>query len=345
MATRAESSVPNYRKAVREALPAEVFRADNRNLLWIPVHAAIIGVSWWLLAAHFSFWTTPFLALLVGHSFGCMGFIAHDIAHGGGVRNPRLRDALSGVCFAPFWISPYLWRRWHNAEHHGHTQVEGVDPDHLFTIEFYQQNPVLRFLYRLPPFVRNVIVFGSFSFRMNQQTLRMAWLYLTDRDETRRQRLIIVAQTLAGILGFAGATLLLGTQVLVWGYVLPILVGNAIVIGYIATNHFLNPLEHDERDVLATSLSVTLPRPLRWLDGMHQAFGAHVAHHLFPHVSAHNVRTIDAKLAELFPDRFHQMPLLTALAKLWTTPWVYSDHRTLTDPQRGISSPTLGHGL
>lgn len=337
--------VPNYRKLVREALPAEIFRGDNRNLLWIPLHIVIIALGWWLLSANFSPWIAPLVAVAIGHSFACMGFIAHDISHGGGVRNPRLRDVLSGVCFSPFWISPYLWRRWHNSEHHAHTQVEGVDPDHLFTIEFYQTSPILRFLYRIPPLLRNLIVFGSFSFRMNQQTLRMACAYLTSRDQTMRQKLVIVSQTLAGLLGFAGVTLLLGKSVFLWGYLLPILVGNTIVIGYIATNHFLNPLEHDERDLLATSLSVTLPRPLKWLDAMHQSFGAHVAHHLFPHVAPHNTRKIDAKLAELFPDRFHQMPLLKALRELWRTPWVYEDHKTLVDPHRGNRSGTLGHGL
>jgi len=339
-----ERSIPNYRQQLKKALPAEYFQPDRAQLLWFLPHIAIVGTSLWLLTAHFSWWLAPLLSLVIGHSMACLGFLAHDINHGGAVRSPFWRDVLSGIAFSAFAISPKLWKRWHNAEHHGHTQIEGVDPDHLFTIEHYKNNPVLRALYRLSPLARNVVIFSSFSYRMTQQTQRMLWTYLLGNKVPGREKAIMAVQTLAQLGAWIGLTAWLGSQVFIWGYLVPLLVANAIAISYIATNHFLNPLA-DESDVLATSLSVTMPRGLKWLDPWHHWFGAHVAHHLFPQASPKHCRAIDAKAKEMWPDRYHEMSIFKALQLLWQTPWVYEDQKTLLDPRREERVPTLGHGL
>lgn len=342
--TKPERALPNYRQVIRKQLPDSYFKPDHSHLLWFLFHIPLIAGCLWMLKDHFSFWTAPIISLIIGNSFACLGFLAHDIAHGGTTRNLFLRDLLSGIAFSPFTISPRLWRRWHNAEHHGHTQIEGQDPDHLFTIEFYQTSPVLKFLYKLPKLARNLIVFGSFLFRMNQQTMRMAGTYVLSKDVKTHEKWVIVSQQLTMLAGWILIPLMLGTQVLIWGYVIPILIGNFIAISYIATNHFLNPLA-DESDVLGTSLTVTWPKWLSWLDSMHLYFGAHVAHHLFPQVPTKYTRNVEKKIAEVYPDRYHAMPFSKAYRLLWDTPWVYEDNHTLIDPRREIREPTLGHGL
>ena len=315
------STIPNYRQQLKKALPPEYLKPDHWNLLWFPFHFGVIGLCYWALHAHFSYWLAPIAALAIGHSFGCLGFLAHDVCHGGSVKNPIARDLLAGLGFSSLWIGPYLWRRWHNAEHHNNTQIEGLDPDHLFTMEDYQKNLILQALYALHPLARNIVIFSSFSYRMTQQSLRMFFTYLFSPKSTNFQRLVLIAELVVPLVAWVALSLSLGRQVLIWGYIIPVYIANAIVISYIATNHFLNPLA-DERDVLATSLSVTLPAGLRWLDPIHSYFGAHVAHHLFPGAPARYTRQIDAKAAELWPDRYHEMPITTALAMLWRTPWV-----------------------
>jgi fatty acid desaturase len=336
--------IPNYRNQVKRALPDNILEPDYANLGWFLVHGAIISAGYYLLYAHFNWWLAPIIALAIGHSFACMGFLAHDICHGGTIKKLWLRDLLAGLGFSPLAIGPYLWRRWHNVDHHNNTQVEGVDPDHLFTIEDYKHNPILRWLYRITPLARNLIIFSSFSYRMDQQMIRMLLTYVRSRKTTAGQKILLVAQFVVPLTLWVTGSLLLGTQVFWWGYFVPLLIGNAVAISYIATNHFLNPLA-DDRDVLATSLSVTLPKPLRWLDPWHQRFGAHVSHHLFPTAPGKHARQIEAKVAELWPDRFHTMPITTALKLLWQTPWVYEDKVNLVDPHREIRSGTLGHGL
>lgn len=342
--TKPERTFPDYRRALRQALPEQYFRPDGSHALWLLPHAVLIGVCLWLLSAHFSWWYAPFLSVVIAHSFGCMGFVAHDICHGGGIKNGRLRHLLAGFGFSPFWIGPHLWSQWHNADHHNNTQIEGVDPDHLFTIEVYENSRLLKAFTKLNPVVRNFVVFGSFCFRMSQHNLIMALRYLRSEKTPPRGKLIIASQFAVPLAAWVGLTALLGWQALLFGYAIPLILANFLVICYIATNHFLNPLA-DDRDVLATSLSVTLPRPLWWLDVLHSRFGAHVAHHLFPQVPAKYARAIEDKIAELWPDRFHRMPIGKALRLLWITPWLYEEKKTLVDPHRQVRMPTLGHGL
>jgi len=338
------TKIPNYRNTVKKEIPAEYLQPELLTLLWIPVHAAIIGGSLFLLHSYFSWWLAPILSLVIGHSFACLGFLAHDICHGASIRIPLVREFLTALGFSAFGIGPYLWRRWHNTDHHNNTQVEGIDPDHLFTMEDYQKNPILQGLYRLSPLLRNIIIFSSFSYRMTQQTIRMMITYLRSPKSTNYNRVVLIAQFVIPIACWVTLTSLLGTQVFIWGYFVPLLVGNAIAISYIATNHFLNPLA-DDRDVLATSLSVTLPKWLSFLDAWHIHFGAHVAHHLFPQAPARYGRAIENKIQELYPDRFHVMPMMTALHMLWKTPWVYEDKETLIDPHRQLRYKTLGNGM
>ncbi len=335
-------TIPRYRQILRQELPAHYFKPDSRSLFWLLPHAAVIGLGIWLLNKHFTWWSAPFLAFIIGHSFGCMGFVAHEICHGGGIKNKKLQHFLTGVAFSPFGIGAFLWSEWHNATHHSHTQSPEMDPDRLFTMDEYRNSPVMKKLYKMSPKLRSVVFFAFFSMLMTQHNITMVMTYLKNENMTSKDRFRIWAQLLIPKVLWIGGTLMFGWQVLVFGYLLPLLVGNSLVIGYISTNHFLNPLaDHD--DVLASSLSVTLPK---WLDFLHGHFGAHVAHHLFPHAPTRYTRKIEKKIAELWPDRYHEMSWARALKLLWETPWIYGeDGKSLEDPTTGTVKPTLGHGL
>lgn len=338
-------ALPRYRQILKSEVPAHYLKPDNYHLLWFIPHIAIITGCFWVMDAYFRWWLAPILGLIVGHSFGCLGFVAHEICHGGAIKNRKLRHLLAGIAFSPFGIGPHLWSRWHNAEHHGHTQHPDLDPDRLFMVDEYRENVVLKWLYKRSPLARNLVIFGFFSLMMTQHNITVMLRYLKDPKVSGKERAVIVFQFVAPKAFWIGLTLMLGWQVLLMGYVLPLLVGNALVISYIATNHFLNPLA-DESDVLATSLSVTLPKWLGWLDAMHCRFGAHVSHHLFPHAPARHGRKIEKHIQRLWPERFHVMPFGKALKLLWNTPWVYAeDGIDLIDPRKNVRTPTLGNGL
>ncbi len=313
--------------------------------MWFFLHLSIVGVGLWLMSAHFSWWLAPILGLAIGHSVGCLGFVGHEICHGGAIKNQKLRHFLAGIAFSPFGIGPYLWSRWHNASHHGHTQHTELDPDRLFLIDEYKENPVLKWLHRMSPKARNFVIFSFFSLMMTQHNITMAIAYLKDPQSSPRDRAVILFQFFLPKILWIGLTAWMGWEVLLLGYVLPLLIGNAIVIAYISTNHFLNPLA-DHNDVLASSLSVSLPKWLEWVDALHCRFGAHVAHHLFPHAPSRHARKIEKHIARLWPDRYHAMPLTRALKLLGQTPWVYATGgQSLVNPETGDEMGTLGRGL
>jgi fatty acid desaturase len=337
------SAIPDYRRELKKVLPPHVFKPHPESIVWLFINLVIVGATLALMITKFNYAWAWLGSIVIGHSFGAMGFAAHEICHGSAIKGKNIRPLLAGIGFSPLWIGPYLWTKWHNAEHHNNTQVEGIDPDHLFTMETYQTSRALRALYRLSPIARNLVIFGSFCFRMTQQSMRM-WISYFRTAKSFRERWTLIWQLVLPIAFWTAVTLPFGTNIFVFGYIIPLLIANTVAIGYIATNHFLNPLA-DEKDCLETSLSVTLPKSLGWLDKWHCYFGAHVAHHLFPGVPARHARMIEEKCAELWPDRFHSMPLHKALKALWDTPWVYDGRTQLRDPQTGEVSGTLGHGL
>ena len=72
--------------------------------------------------------------------------------------------------------------------------------------------------------------------------------------------------------------------------ILPMMMANATVMSYIATNHMLRPLV-DSDDPLDNTLSLRT----HWLvDALHWRFSHHVEHHLFPAMSSAKHRWFEA---------------------------------------------------
>src|SRR5262249_10325741 len=117
----------------------------------------------------------------------------------------------------------------------------------------------------------------------------------------------------------------------------PLLVANAVVMGYILTNHSLSPLT-DVNDPLLNSLTVTVPRAFA---ALHLDFGLHVEHHLFPAMSPRHLGLVRDQLIARWPDRYQSMPLVEALTRLMATPRLYATATVLCDPKTGQLAPTL----
>jgi fatty acid desaturase len=122
---------------------------------------------------------------------------------------------------------------------------------------------------------------------------------------------------------------LVGAYTFPFLYVVPVVIANAVVMSYIATNHFLNSLT-DVNDPLVNSLSVTGPR---WLEILHLNFGYHVEHHIFPTMSSRFGPQVRDVLVRLYGERYLTMPHTRALRLLYSRPKVHGDHDTLVDPR------------
>lgn len=319
---------------LRRSLPPEVFLPAKSRLLWVPVHYAVIAAG--VLAVTATDWLSVKLAvsLVLGLSFAGLAFVAHEALHGALTKDRTLRRLVGVLGFFPFCLSPRLWLAWHNRVHHGGANLDGRDPDALATMEDYQASAQVRFSTNLQARTRGLFtLFLGFTVQ-SLQVLGSAQRYRI-LDAKGRRRAWLDFGWMAAIwiaLGFV-----FGFGNWVFFYVLPLFVGNAIVMMHIVTNHGLSPLAN-ENDPLLTSLSVTVPRVFGFytLD-----FGFHTEHHLLPGVSLRHGRAIRSKILELAPRRYQSMPLHTALLRFFEQLRVYRDRTTLFDPWTGRTRAAL----
>ena len=134
-----QHSVQHYAREVRGLLPPEVLQPVPAQLWWLPVHLAIIGgLAAVVVLAQPAWYVALACALIAGHSWACLGFLAHEVLHHAVVRN-RTVERLVGYCgLVIFCLSPTLWIAWHNQQHHGHTGDPDADPDHFGTLETWR---------------------------------------------------------------------------------------------------------------------------------------------------------------------------------------------------------------
>ena len=328
----------HYVKALRPELPAEAFTPAHSRLLWIPVHLAIIGMAASAIARGWVPWpVVPLLGVVIGISFSCLTFVAHEAMHGGIVRGKLARQIVGWIGFLPFMVAPRLWASWHDRIHHA-TANFAEDPDIYPTLKEYDASPRIRFFVnafslgerRWRGVLSLVLGFSVQSAHQLVSATRSGFL-------TARQRRIAMFETLIGGAFWIGVAVLVGVLPFLFIYVLPLVVANMVVMGFILTNHNLSP-RVTVNDPLATGLTVTAPK---WIEWVTLRFGLHVEHHLFPAMSsryAHLVR--DAVLAK-WPERYQTMPLTAALGQLHATARVYKNDTTLIDPKTGHEYPTL----
>ncbi|MEO8605876.1 MAG: fatty acid desaturase, partial [bacterium] len=326
-----QTTVQQYARAVRPHLPAEIFQPATGRLAWLPLHVAIIICLGAVIVALQPAWYVALAcALVAGHSWACLAFLAHETMHHAVVRN-RLVEQLVGYCgLMIFFLSPTLWVAWHNQAHHGNTGSPDADPDHFGTLESWQESAVDRAVVRVAPGSRHkrsaLFLFVTFTFHsavvLLQHSQRANYYARISRRTVYLETATMVAFWLT-VLFTAGA----------WNFLflwlVPALVANAITMSYIATNHFLNPLT-TLNDPLVNSLSVRNPS---WIERLHLHFGYHVEHHIFPTVSARHAPLVRRTLRQLYGDRYLSLRHAKALRLLYTRPKVHHGHDTLIDPR------------
>lgn len=328
-----------YARALGPALPEQTFEPSRSRLWWLPVHLAIISLGIASLAAGWVPWLAAGgVSLLIGASFAGLTFLAHETLHGAVVRGRRMRRLVGTISFLPFMISPRLWIAWHNRVHHGNTNHAGVDPDAYPTLEQYQKDRLLRVVTdhlgpggRRPNGVLSLLI--GFSIQSGHMLLGARALGLL----SPRQHAIALLESGLAAAAWLSLGLFIGWSAFLFAFVLPLLIANAVVMGFILTNHSLSPLS-DVNDPLFNSLSVTVPR---WAEWWTMRFGFHVEHHLFPWMSSRHAPFVRSLILSRWPERYQSMPLGRALSALHRTGRVYKDATTLMDRLGGKESATL----
>jgi fatty acid desaturase len=322
------------RSRIREELPPDTFERQPWRALWfVPLVATTVGGIAVLVFVQPVWWVSVLVAVAVGHSMGSTGFLAHEAMHGSIMRSTKGQNLVGYIAFMPFLLSPSLWRVWHNQVHHSKTNMGNADPDGFGTLSRYKRMPSTRYVARLAPGSRHwpSVFFFAYWFTFHGQVV--LWIqarYLKTFAKLDRRRASI--ESLAALGAWVALAVTLGVTTgwvtLVFVMAIPFVVGNATVMSYIATNHFMRPQTKDN-DPVENSMSVTT---LPLLDKLHFNFSHHVEHHLFPRMSAKHAPRVRVWLQDNVGDRYVSPSHAKALVYLYKTPRVYLDANTLCDP-------------
>jgi fatty acid desaturase len=327
-----------YVAELRDKLAAGANEPARSRLLLIPIYLGVIVAVVGAVALGWVPWIAmPVVSIVLGVTFGLMTFVAHELLHGGIVRNKTVQHVVGWFAFMPFALSPRLWIAWHNGNHHANTQLPD-DPDSYATIERYRARSATRF--SVDSFSlggrrwRGVLslVLGFTVQSVDQLTSAQAHGHLS-----RRTQRLAYAETGLALAVWAGVAVLVGPLAFLFVWVLPLAIGNACVMAFILTNHSLSP-RLPINDPLVGGLSVTTSRFVEWIT---LGFGFHVEHHLFPAMSSRHAREVRGLVEARWPDRYQSMPLRDALSQLHNTARVYKNATTLYDPKTGAEFPTL----
>ena len=328
----------HYVRELRPELPAETFAPATSRLALVPAHLAVIAVAIVAIAAGWVPWPlVPLISLVIGASFACLTFVAHEAMHGGIVRGRTARQVVGWIGFLPFTLSPRLWAAWHDRVHHANANLTD-DPDVYPTLDEYRGSRRIRFF--VDAFALGGRRWrGALSLLLGFTVQSAHQLAIARRRGFLKPRAyrLALAETAAGVAVWAAVAVLVGFVPFLFVYVVPLLVANAIVMSFILTNHSLSP-RVEVNDPLVSGLSVTTPR---WIEWVTLRFGYHVEHHLFPAVSSRHARAIRELLRKHWPGRYQSMPLRRALRELYETARIYKDAVTLVDPRTGREFATL----
>jgi fatty acid desaturase len=332
-------SISEYARTLRPHMPASLFEPVPARLLWLALHVAVATLGIWAIAGGGLGW--PVKALLsvpIGLAFAGMAFVAHETLHGAVVRPRWARRLAGGLGFMPFLISARHWVAWHNRLHHGHTTVQGTDPDTYPTLEHYRRSRAVRAADRLSLGGRRLL--GALTLVVGLPIQSLEVLLASGPRSSylpAGQHRLALVETAAAAGVWIALAIWLGADVLLFGWLLPLALGGVVVMAHIVTNHGLSRMT-EVNDPLRNSLSVTLPR---WWSTYTLQFGLHVEHHMFPAVSARHAPAIRELIVARWPDRYRSLPLARALGRLFRSGRIYKDHATLCDPRSGIETPAL----
>lgn len=328
--TGTPATTEELRRRIRSELPDDTFDPQPLRALWfVPLVAVTVGGLATIVVARPTWWISLLLGLVVGQCLAAMGFLAHEVLHGSVVRSAWLQTALGYLGFGPMLVSPTLWRTWHNQVHHGRTNQGNRDPDGFGTVERYEMAPSTRFVARLAPGSRHPMSYLFFCYWFVFHGQVVLWLqsrYMRGFRRLNRRRCVI--DSAVSLAAWIGVGVLAGPFHALFAVVVPLVVANFIVMGYIATNHFMRPLTNSN-DPIENSMSVNT---LGVIDRLHFNFSHHVEHHLFPNMSGKHAPRVRAWLKEHEADRYVSPAHWLAFTYLYRTPRVYLDATTLCDP-------------
>jgi len=334
----------HYGKVLKKLLPPEAFKPHPTRVFFGLMHMSIVVAMGYLCVMTALPWPVKVLAAIVaGHSWGILGFFAHEIWHGSVFKNGFL-DHWSGMAFSLINMSSATaWKIWHNDTHHKHTQVGRVDPDAFPYMDYVRTEPKIRAAQPIIPGYGGVLSYVALTYSWILKYRWATWELLFGRTHgnAKGQKAKIVFETVVMTFPWLALLYAFGPLAMVFLYVIPAMVCSVVNMTYIHSNHHLSP-RTPVNDPLINSLTV-ISHP--WIQWFHGNFGFHVEHHIFPSMSVRYARQLHNILREQYGARYQFMPFTKAVRLLYETGTAYADDgERLVDVRTGKTKWTLREG-
>ncbi len=273
-------TVTGQRARQMRVVPAEVLkrlyvRNDTKGLIQTAAHLALLVLGGWLvLETRGSWWVLPAL-LLQGVFINALFGALHESVHYGSFKTRWMADLLAFFSGAAILNNAAFYRHYHYA-HHRYTQDPDRDPELITAVTPTGWGS---YLYRVSsiPFlmirVRDIFLF-PFGYRGAATYIHeAAW------PEVRRWGRWLLALYAVLIVG----SILLKTDVVLWVWFIPLLVGLPLLRLYLLTEHTLCPNSDDGFANTRTTISNPVVRFLMW------NLPYHAEHHLLPNIPFHHL--------------------------------------------------------
>lgn len=270
-----------FRLSASELLPLSA----KRNLpgaLRAAGHLGALTLSGWLLSRHLqSAWAVP-LMLVHGYLLAFLFSILHETAHQTAFRTRAINHLLGH--FAGFALFlPYEYYRAFHWDHHRHTNDPVRDPE--LARPFPASTAAMAwYLTGIPTWIDRVrmLLTHGLSGRVVKP-----WV-------TPDRQPLIVREARAYLLGYAilvGASIHAGSLVMVWGWVVPLIIGHWFLRPYLLVEHTGCAHASDMLENTRTTHTNALVRWFAW------NMPYHTEHHAYPSVPFHALPALHRRLA------------------------------------------------
>lgn len=326
-----------YKKEILKELPKTDLKRRPKRIVWFFVHAILIGLLIYCICIIDNLWINILLGVIIGNSFGTLGFLGHEILHGTVLKKRKWILFFGGICLVHWALPPQVWLNWHNAQHHNHTNEFFEDPDCFGPLEMYKRSKLVRFMEKLTPGSGTIrsyfFLFYWFTFHTFFQIYKNPKAFKVKKNRKW------------GLIYFFGVHILWAITTLSISrfiplMLVPIIVSNSVMMAYVVTNHFISPATNDENDPLLNSLTV---RSGKFIETMHLQNNFHVEHHVFPSINPSQAVKVRDILVKKWPDKYQEMNHFKAIYLVYKTPRLYKESTTLKNPRNDKEAHTLLH--
>jgi len=288
----------DHREFIR-ALPQDRRRAlieksDFQGLIHVAAHWGLILLLGWLIAIQIPYWQV--LMLPQGILIIFLFTLLHETSHRTVFEKVWLNKAVAVVCGFAFALPPE-WFRYFHFDHHRYTQDPEKDP------ELASPKPETRWQYILH--VSGLPVWKAHISTLIRNALgRCADTYVPDagRDKVRREARLMIA---AYILIVAGSVAL-GTTVLLYVWLIPILLGQPFLRLYLLAEHGKCPYVTNMFENTRTTFTNPLMLKLAWNMPYHAEHHALAAVPFYKLPEFHKLTAPHLQVTERGYGRFHE---------------------------------------